>query len=53
MNKLELLSEQAPVTSRTTDHYFYLYYEAMDENTELDYVKEIRRALLKYFKNIV
>jgi HD superfamily phosphohydrolases len=53
MERLDLLSKQAPVTNNSTKHYFYLYYEIDCKESRKDTADVIKKALHIYLKSNV
>lgn len=53
MERLDLLSKQAPVTNNSTKHYFYLYYEIDPKESKNDVADIIKKALHIYFYKVI
>lgn len=53
MERLDLLSKQAPVTNNSTKHYFYIYYEIDSKESSKDIAGIIKKALHIYFKKVI
>lgn len=55
MEEIPLLRERCSLTQQGTSHYFYLYYELSDDNSQNDFImtQEIKQLLRVYFTDVL